>query len=51
MKEENHLPFFIGSLIAITVIVIAMFVAQKQQSGTLMATELHNQQQIEQVAN
>ena len=38
MKEENHLPFFIGSLIAITVIVIAMFVAQKQQSGTLMAT-------------
>lgn len=30
--------------------VIAMFVAQKQQSGTLMATELHNQQQIEQVA-
>lgn len=50
MKEENHLPFFIGSLIAITVIVIAMFVAQKQQSGTLMATELHNQQQIEQVA-
>lgn len=50
MKEENHLPFFIGSLIAITVIVIAMFVAQKQQSGTLMAIELHNQQQIEQVA-
>ena len=50
MKEENHLPFFIGSLIAITAIVIAMFVAQKQQNRTLMTTELHNQQQIEQVA-
>lgn len=50
MKEENHLPFLIGSLIAITAIVIAMFVAQKQQNRTLMTTELHNQQQIEQVA-
>lgn len=50
MKTENHLPFFIGSLLVVLFIVIALFVAQKQNENEQIKIVIQHKQQIEQVA-
>lgn len=51
MKTENHLPFFIGSLLIVLFIVIALFVAQKQDEQKQITIATQHRQQIEHVAD
>lgn len=51
MKTENHLPFFIGSLLIVSLIAIALFVAQKQNNQEKINIANQRKQQIEQVSN
>ena len=50
MKTENHTPFFIGSLLMVLFIVVALIVAQKQDEQKQIQIANQHQQQIEQVA-